>query len=165
VEGIYSAESVQPLEKRLGKLSFVRSVRFDFSRHSYASSYFTIQFRDRALGGMSIEVSHIAPMFCWNFVPREGFGKPISWATPREVWKKIIRDYERALRRKTPVKAVAGIERVLDEMAAFGWIEISKMELERTPSAVAKVPKSLRKGSLAFFFFECLCLYPWPKKS
>src|SRR4051812_42575284 len=114
LKGIHSTEFFQPLQNKLTSLPFVTQVRFDFCPHTPASSFFRVKFRGSTLGGMSIQISHVAPIFCWRFVPREGFVGPITSETPPEVWRRIIRDYEKASRQKVPAKAQALSERVLD---------------------------------------------------
>jgi hypothetical protein len=155
---IHSAEFFEPLHEDLTKLPFVSNVKFDFCPHSAASSFFRLKFRGRALGGMSLQISHVVPIFCWEFVPPEGFVGPITFETPKEVWSKWIRDYKKALRRKAPEKAKVSGQRVLDELAAYGLMEIPRRELDRCPSCPATLPKSLKDYSLAFFYFESI---PW----
>jgi len=156
LKGIHSAEFLQPLHKKLSGLPLVSQVRFDFCPHTPASSFFRVRFRGTALGGMSIQISHVAPIFCWRSVPPEGFVGPITSETPPEVLRKIHRDYEKALRRKVPVKAQALSERVLDEIAAYGLMQIPHTELGRPPASSARLPKPLSNYSLAFFYFESI---------
>jgi hypothetical protein len=73
--------------------------------------------------------------------------------------EKLMRDYEEALRRKVPAKAAMLSERVLDEIAGYGLMQIPQAELDRIPAYSAKLPKPLRNYSLAFFYFECIPLF------
>ncbi len=157
---IHSAKFFKPLNQKLTSLPFVSKVRFDFCPHTPASSFFRVKFRGRVLGGMSIQISHVAPIFCWRFVPPEGFVGPITWETPEEVWRGWMRDYEEALQRKVPGKAEALSERVLDKLTAYGLMEIPHSELDRSPDCSTGLPKPLKDYSLAFFYFESIPLFP-----
>lgn len=155
---IQSAETLQPIQAAIERLPSISEVEFRWSPHSLASSFFKVLFRGTALGGMSIEVSHIAPVFCWKFVPPEGL-KPLDWSMSREKLMCIIDDYDKAIRRKVPAKAESLAAMVLESVTAYGLMEIPDSEMERKPVHQARLPKPLQKYCLGFFFFDAIPLF------
>src|SRR5688572_14438954 len=75
---LHSRRFFRPLRKKLASLPFAESVRFDYCPHTAASSYFRVKFRGKTLGGMSIQISHIAAFYRWRCVPTEWFGGRID---------------------------------------------------------------------------------------
>lgn len=162
--GIHSEAFLAELKERLEHMPFAAEVSFLNCPNTPASSFFRIKFSNRKLGGITVHLSHVAPVFAWRFEPVEGF-EPIDWQKTRSDIVIQMRRYARARGQRLPKRIKALIERVLDVLAASGLIAVSEKELRSTPSRSRQIPKSLRNYSFAFFYFESIPIFVPTSKS
>src|SRR5256885_1951787 len=96
---ITDRQTFLPLQKKLSKLLFVRSVKVDFCPHSISSSYIKIRFRGRNSGGMSVHLSHHFKIFYASYVTPESFDTILTWKMTRKQWMAALKICRLAERR------------------------------------------------------------------
>jgi len=127
---------------------------------SASAAAFDLWHEARRLIGVTIVVARIAPIFYTEWLPKEGWDRPLDFnvATAREFLEsKVYQRYKAALKKPVPSATRKFHEKVLSAMAAAGLIHVTPSELRRCPSG-RKIPKFLRDRNFNFFYFHSIPL-------